>query len=102
MIWKLLQRKWDWQVYCWSHKSFKRIAKDRPGMMLVVELTLHEYNKDLDEDVRRAATMFHQVTTAKVNPDPPTPQGQRDLGRGFVGSSGDTSRYFNCFLEKRK
>ena len=71
MIRQWLQQKWDWQVYRWSHKSFKRMAKDRPGIMLVVELTLHEYNKDLDEDVRRAATMFHDCMTAKVNPDPP-------------------------------
>ena len=64
-FYKQLQRKYDWWIYRRAFHSLRRMTLDDPGMAYLMELQMHEWNKNLNisPNLKYATEQFHAAMT---------------------------------------
>jgi hypothetical protein len=60
---KQLQRKYDWWIYRRAFHSLRRMTLDNPGLSYLMELQMHEWNKNLNisPNLKYATEQFHEA-----------------------------------------
>ena len=60
-----IQRKYDWWIYRRAFHSLRRITLNNPGLSYLMELQMHEWNKNLNisPNLKRATEQFHAAMT---------------------------------------
>ncbi len=60
-LFKKIQSKWDFWIYCRFFHSIKRICEEKSGWSHNMELHLRDYNQShpIDEKLKESAELFY-------------------------------------------